>query len=785
MKISTRIILSFVTLGVFIIIASVLGVWPIETHFKKPGGFRSDALYSIQALNSKLNEAVEESFAYVVSGDSHEKEEFLQWAESFQQNPEKHFSFTEEIIKELGETREEEEKTLYNKIISQQSVLVKHAKTMFTEYEQNGSVSSQTFQQYEEAIDLVTTALDKAVAIQKEEVEHLHTIALNAIDHYKKLIYGIAFISIILAAGLGYIVSKTISTPLQKLQQALAAVGKGNFSTKIEVSSRDEIGLLSQFFNNMVNDLQKTTVSQDELENANTALKDEILHRKSTEESIIRERQNLYNMLDFLPMAFHLQAPDYTVPFANKVFRDLFGDPQKQKCYGLMHNRSEACEVCEPFRVFDHGRDEISIWEANNNRTYITVCAPFADVDGSPLVMEMALDITEQENAKKEAISAKEEAERASRAKSDFLTSMSHELRTPMNAILGFGQLLQMENENPLNKIQKGQVEHILKAGQHLLELINEVLDLSQIESGKISLSIEDTRPSSLVSEAFDLLKPLLAKKNLSFKVIPNETPDIAVLADRVRLKQVLLNIISNAIKYNRKDGSIKISYEKIKNNKIKINVQDTGIGVSPENQDSIFNPFQRIESETETIEGTGVGLTLSRKLAVLMKGSLEVQSEVGKGSCFSIILPEGKQHSSLKEPETLLNLNGYENSDNRFKVLYIEDNPESMELVASILFRHNLKLFQAPDAKIGIELAKAHKPDLILMDINLPGMDGYAALKIIRTEPILDAIPVIALSANGMATDIKKGLSAGFTDYIPKPIHVASFLKTVNQYLA
>jgi signal transduction histidine kinase/CheY-like chemotaxis protein/HAMP domain-containing protein len=786
MKVRTRIILSFLAFGAFIIIASILSVQPIENQLKHVGSFRSDALYSIQHLNSKLNQAVEESFAYVVSGDSHEKEEFLQWMEQFKQDPKKFLPSSEEVIEELGGDREAEEKILYDKIISEQSILVKQAKIMFEEYEQTGAVSSQTFQQYEKSIDSISANLDKAVEIQKEEVEHLQVIALDAIDQYQKTIYGIAILSLILATGLGLIISRTIYIPLVKLQQALVAVGKGDFSMKIEISSQDEIGMLNTFFNKMVNNLEKTTVSRDMLESANTALKDEILHRKSTEQLIIRERQNLYNMLDSLPMAFHLQAPDYSVPFANKVFHELFGDPQKKNCYSLMHQRTEPCEVCEPFKVFDHKNNEVSIWQSLNGRTYITVCTPFTDVDGSPLVMEMALDITEEENAKKDAILAKEEAEKASRAKSEFLTHMSHEFRTPMNAILGFSQLLEMDKEYPLNPFQKSQVHHILKAGGHLLELINHVLDLSRIESGHISLSTEEVRAFSVISEVLELLRPLLKEKNLSFKTVSLKTSDISVLSDRVRLKQILLNIISNAIKYNRQGGSISVTLQKLENKKVQISVEDTGVGISPKNLETIFHPFQRVESKTETVEGTGVGLTISKRLVELMNSSLEVQSEEGKGSCFSIILPEGKDFIPLEEPEPIAEPDSisYKNWGNGFKVLYIEDNPANMDLVASILFRHDLKLLQAPDAKLGIELAKAHQPDLILMDINLPGMDGYEALKIIRSEPSLGSTPVIAISANCLDSDIKKGLAAGFNEYVSKPIQITSFLKKINSFL-
>jgi signal transduction histidine kinase/CheY-like chemotaxis protein len=736
MKVGTRITLGFVVLGIFIITAIFLSARPLENDLKGIGGFRSEGLYSIQLLNSKLNGAVEESFAYVVSGDTHEKEEFLKWAEHFKQNPKEFFPIAEQTIGELGDTREKEERVLYEKITSGHIVLVKQAKIMFEEYEETGTVSNQVFQQYEESIDFITTALNKAVEIQKEEMEHLHRTALDKINRSEKIIYGVAFISLVLAIGLGFIVSKVIS--------------------------------------------------QGTLESANTALQAKIAEKEEAQEKVHNERQNLYNMLDSLPIAFHLQASDYTVPFANKVFRERFGEPQKKLCHELMHNRPQPCEVCTTFKVFDHGENETTIWGSKDGRTYITVCTPFTDIDGSPLVMEMALDITDQENAKEEAILARVEAEKSNRAKSEFLTRMSHELRTPMNAILGFSQLLEMDQEHPLKPVQQNNVQHILKAGEHLLELINEILDLSKIESGKISLSIKEVHTSPLISEVLELLQPLLDAKNLSVNAPPLGAPELVVKADRVRLKQVMLNLMHNAIKYNCYGGSIYLACKKPNDHEVQISVQDTGIGIHPKNIENIFKPFQRVDSDIDAIEGTGIGLTISQKLILLMRGSLDVESEEGQGSCFSITLPTGKNLPSPKksEPAVWPELPSHKNQKKHFTVLYVEDNPANMELVATILFRHNVKLLQAPDASLGIELAKAHKPDLILMDINLPGIDGYEALNIIKTDPSIDSIPVIALSADSMASDIKKGLSAGFTEYISKPIHITPFLTTVNKYL-
>lgn len=376
MQTGTRITLSFAVLSIFIITAIFLIIRPLENDLKEIGGFRSEGLHSIQSLHTKFNAAVEESFAYVVSGDTHEKEEFLQWEAHFKQNPKKFFPIAEDTIDALGEDREEEERVLYEKIITEHIVLIKHAKTMFEEYEKTGAVSRQVFQQYEESVDFVTTALNKAVEIQKEEMEYLHQTALEKINRYEKTIYAIAFISLFLSVGLGVSLSKAIA--------------------------------------------------RNELESANKALQIEITEKEEAQKKVRNERQNLYQMLDSLPMAFHLQASDYTVPFANKVFRERFGDPQERLCHDLMHNRTQPCEVCTTFKVFDHGKNETSVWDSQDGRSYFTVCTPFTDVDGSPLVMEMALDITELEDAKKAAIRAMEEAKKSNLAKSEFLTRMSH-----------------------------------------------------------------------------------------------------------------------------------------------------------------------------------------------------------------------------------------------------------------------------------------------------------------------------------------------------------------------
>lgn len=730
MKIGTRVTLSFVVVGIFIITALFLSLQPLAINLKEVGGFRSEGLHSLQSINSKLKSAVEESFAYIVSGDVQEKEEFLYWVKDFKQNARHLFPYNEQEIEELGGNRENGEMALYDRIISEQLVLVKQAKIMFEEYETTGSVSGKTFQQYEATVDLISNALDKAVKIEQEEVEHLQRIALEKIDRSEKVVYVASVITLALAIGLGFFASKTIS--------------------------------------------------QAKLKSTNTDL-------QASEERIRL-------ITDSLPVLISYIDTEHYFRFNNMRYEEWFGKSRDEitdkhaeellgeNAYGRIKgyfDKALAGErvVHETLMPYKHGPVRYIQGE------FIPDFDDHGNVKG---IFALIADITKNKEAEEELIKSKEVAEKASRAKSEFLTRMSHEFRTPMNAILGFGQLLNMDSENPLTTVQQNNVRHILKAGDHLLELINDILDLSKIESGKVSLSIEEFHTHSLITEVVKLLQPILDEHALGIEIASPEKPELAVKADRVRLKQVLLNLMHNAIKYNRKGGSVSVSCKKLDGQKIQISIEDTGIGINPGNLESIFNPFERGGSDIDHIEGTGIGLTISRKLTELMKGSMDVQSEEGKGSCFFITLPEGKMsypHIDEK-PGTWPARSNSKNIENHFTVIYVEDDPANMELVASILFRQDLKLLQAPDARLGIELAKAHKPDLILMDINLPGMDGYEALKKLKADPSFDSTPVIALSANAMESDIKKGLSAGFVEYVPKPINVRSFLEIVNKYL-
>jgi PAS domain S-box-containing protein len=377
---------------------------------------------------------------------------------------------------------------------------------------------------------------------------------------------------------------------------------------------------------------------------------------------------------------------------------------------------------------------------------------------------------------------AKSAAEKANLAKSEFLSSMSHELRSPLNAILGFAQLL--ESSTPLpTASQKDNIGHILQAGWHLLELINEVLDLAVVESGTLSISPDPASLAEVMSECQAMMEPQAQQRGISMTFPPSDIP-FNVNADRTRVKQVLINLLSNAIKYNREHGTVGVTCTVISPERIRISVTDTGAGLSPEKMTQLFQPFNRLGRENSAEEGTGIGLVMSKRVVERMQGVIGVESTVGVGSVFwfELLLTPAPTPASPSARSTSVSSARVPIGAPLRTLLYVEDNPANLALVEQLIARRSdLRLLTAVNGTLGIEAARSSRPDVILMDINLPGISGLEALAILREDPATARIPIVALSANAMPRDIQKGLEAGFFYYLTKPIKVKEFMDTID----
>jgi signal transduction histidine kinase/ActR/RegA family two-component response regulator len=386
------------------------------------------------------------------------------------------------------------------------------------------------------------------------------------------------------------------------------------------------------------------------------------------------------------------------------------------------------------------------------------------------------------ERRTQELSEAKDTAEAASRAKSEFFSRMSHELRTPLNAVLGFGQLLELyENLTPE---QAGAVAEIRSAGEHLLALIDDMLDLAKIEAGGIKVTIEPVALASVLEECRVLVLPLAAERKIGLSMGQEGDGAAFVHADRTRLKQILLNLLSNALKFSRGGGFVKVRCTR-SDGGVKVAVTDSGPGISRENIAKLFVPFSRLGADTAGIKGTGIGLAIAKKLIELMRGSIGVDSVIGEGSTFWFRLPAA-EGAALKPPNvSVARDTASTRAEKRHSIVYVEDNPANLRLVEQILAsRTNMRLFSAHEPYLGLDLIRAHKPALVLLDINLPYMDGYEMLEVIRNDPETRHIPVIAVSAAATPGEVKRGLAAGFADYVTKPLEIRKFVSILDRLL-
>lgn len=470
----------------------------------------------------------------------------------------------------------------------------------------------------------------------------------------------------------------------------------------------------------------------------------------------------------------------------NDVYCRMLGY-QREELLQLHIPDIEACE--DAGQVAEHlhtattgGHNRFDTRQRRKDGTLVDVeiSATLTEFAGEPLFYVFVSDIGPRKEAEAALLRSRDEAERANAAKSEFLSRMSHELRTPLNAILGFGQLLEIDPERRLNDAQGGYVREIVHAGNHLLELVNEVLDLARIESGRLEVRIEPVAIRPLLDECLTQIAPLAARRSIAIEVTIDAE---AVLADRLRLRQSLLNLLSNAVKYNREQGRIELVCRSAAGT-VRFAVHDSGQGIPADQLPRLFRPFERLESAYSGVDGSGIGLALAKKLVEGMHGEIGVESTPGVGSVFWFTLPACAIAPTDAPPNGAAVPLANPASSARLRLLYVEDNASNLNLMRHILDkRADYRLLEADDGSSGLAVAQRELPDLILLDINLPDLSGYEVLARLRAMPDTAAIPVVAISANAMKGDRRRGLEAGFDDYLTKPIDIPALFRVLDRF--
>jgi len=507
--------------------------------------------------------------------------------------------------------------------------------------------------------------------------------------------------------------------------------------------------------------------------------------------------ERYHQLLDTAPDAMVVVVPDGSIDFVNLQTEKLFGYARSEllgrSLEMLIPSRSRTVHGGHVGRFFSSPTARpmgsgLELFGRHKDGTEIPIEVSLSPLrtDEGMFVSAAIRDISERKKIEEELRATRIAAEAGSAAKSEFLSSMSHELRTPLNAILGFAQLMQRDRKEVLSIRQQDRIEQVLKSGEHLLHLIDDILDLSRVEAGRVSITTEPVNVVDVLRSVTSSLEPTATRAGVQLDVgrIPEEVPMIA--SDRTRFAQILMNYGSNAIKYNKPNGSVTFAISRRGTDTVRVSVADTGIGIAADKQDKLFQPFQRAGQETGPIEGTGIGLAISKRLAELMGGSVGFVSVLGRGSVFWVEMPVhvlGASESNL--PASRRVGARYFDRDVRSLVLYIEDNPANIAFIEDLLdVFEGIELITAATAEIGLVLAHERKPRVIIMDINLPGMSGIEALGILRASSDTRSIPVIALTAAASERDRQQGEQAGFYRYLTKPVKVAELEAALDEIL-
>ncbi|MDH5426160.1 MAG: ATP-binding protein [Gammaproteobacteria bacterium] len=600
-------------------------------------------------------------------------------------------------------------------------------------------------------------------------------------------------IAVLLTFILAMLAARRLTSRLYAIASVVDAVQEGKRDLRTDVSGTDEAAQLSRQFNDMLDTLARR---ENEIIESHHALvqSESRLHQimDVTGEGIwdwdLQTDQISHNLSWCNILGLDKSSLSHSMEYFSRLLHKDDLETVMARVQSCLHGNGGYSSIHRMIRqdgstIWVQDRGEVT--ERDSDGKPLRMLGSIADITQRKLAENKLIDINDKleervERRTAEMKAARDEAELASAAKSEFLSRMSHELRTPLNAILGFAQVLTSDTSEKLTPIQSESVEEILTAGEHLLELVNEVLDLSRIETGQIDLTIETVNTVNLIKTSLAQLRPLADQNNISMRF--DAVDDAAVLADQLRLNEVMINLISNAIKYNKPAGYITVSCKISKKNQLRISVEDSGRGISDNDMSRLFRPFERSESAYDAIEGTGIGLALVKKLLEAMNSEIHVKSTYGEGSTFWFDLPVSAETTDDNSSATVRTAS---EGDALKKVLYIEDSIANMSLMRNIFSMHGgIELIEARTAEDGLSSAFKQPPDLILLDINLPGMDGFEALEQLKKNPLTAGVPVIAVTANAMLTDVERGSYAGFAEYITKPLDIKHLLTLINNYL-
>lgn len=533
-----------------------------------------------------------------------------------------------------------------------------------------------------------------------------------------------------------------------------------------------------------------------ELNTLNLRLQDELIERQHLVQSLQESETRFHLLFSASPDAIllidpHEPSTSWPIVDCNEAACEMNGYSREEligQSIDILNTApgttAERAAYLDLIRQQDVLHQEVFHRHKAGHLFPVEISTSVITVDGRELVLGIDRDITARKQVEEALKRTTELAEEANRAKSEFLSRMSHELRTPMNAILGFAQLLTMSRKEPLTSVQTERVRQIVKGGQHLLDLINEVLDISRIEAGRLQISPEPVSVRESIQEVLDLTMPLAADRHIQLHTNLETEANPYVMADRQRLKQILLNLLSNAVKYNYEGGNVMISCEEVSTDHWRILVTDTGPGIAPENIGRLFTPFERLTADMSNVEGTGLGLALAKRLVELMHGEIGVDSTLGRGSTFWVKLPAAEsQLARLQRTGSTSELKA--TSGLAGTILYVEDNIANFELVQQILADYEqIELLWAGDPEQGMKLAYQHRPDLILLDLHLGGRDGAEILNLLHQDAYISSIPVVVVSADATHRQVQRLLTMGATAYLTKPLDVKRFVQLIEELL-